>query len=70
MHSPHDDHHAMYEADLLKGTTTLIELPDGVIDGEPPIAPDEINNQTLDMDFSSLMKREISSRFVPATGFK
>ena len=70
MHSSHDNHHAMYEANLDKGATKIVVLPEGVIMGKAPIAPDEINNQTLDMDFTAEMKREISTRFVPSTGFK
>ena len=71
MHSVHDDTHSMYTADLEKNTTEIIEMPDGIIlDESPVLAPDEINNQTLDLDYASLMKRDISRRFVPSTGFK
>jgi hypothetical protein len=68
LHSTHDQTHAMYQADLAKKTTMALNLPDGVVLDAAPIAPDEINNQTLDGNF--LSEREISRRFVPATGFK
>ena len=70
MHSSHDNTHSMYTANLDKNSTNIIEMPDDVLLDESPIAPDEINNQTLDMDYASLMKREIEARFVPSTGFK
>ena len=71
MHSIHDNTHSMYTANLDTNTTELIEMPDGVLLDESPVAPDDINNQTLDMEYATeIMKREISARFVPSTGWK
>ena len=70
MHSLHDQTHATYEADLENNVTKLIVFPDGIVLDNAPIAPDEINNQTQNMKFTSLLKRELSSRFVPATGYR
>ena len=70
MHSSHDNTHAMYKANLEANTTEILSLPDDILLDSPEVAPDEINNQTLDIDYADLMKREISARFVPSTGFK
>ena len=70
MHSSHDNTHAMYKADLEANTTEFLSLPDGILLDAPPLASDDINNQTVNIDYADLMKREISARFVPSTGFK
>ena len=57
----------MYRADLETHTTTTIELPDGIIFDDPPIAPDDVNQGALN---GSFFGREITRRFVPATGYK
>ena len=37
---------------------------------EAPVAPDDINNQTINDQFEYEIKRELSSRFVPSHGFR
>ena len=70
MHSLHDKTHSTFEANLDTGVTKVITLPNGIILDNSPIAPDEINNHTQNMDFTNVLKRELSSRFVPATGYR
>lgn len=64
MHSPHDDGHSMFRVDMMTGETTAVDMPDDIIFDSSPIAPDEINNGTMTMP-----ERDITSRFVPATGY-
>ena len=69
MHSIHDNTHAMYEANVDTTSTKLVELPDGIILDNSP-ASDMMSNKTLDVELSSILKRELSTRFVPATGYR
>jgi len=64
MHSSHDDGHSMFRVDMITGETTAVDMPDGIIFDSAPIAPDEINNGTMNMP-----EREITTRFVPSTGY-
>ena len=69
MHSIHDNTHAMYEANVHTASTKLVELPDGIILDNSP-ASDMMSNKTLDVELSSILKKELYTRFVPATGYR
>ena len=70
MHSSHDMTHSTYKVNLKTNVTELVEFPGGMKLDEAPVAPDDINNQTVNDQFDDEIKRELSKRFVPSHGFR
>jgi len=56
--------HSTYKVNLKTNVTELVEFPGGMKLDEAPVAPDDINNQTVNDQFDDEIKRELSKRFV------